>query len=633
MGLDPFFLLLFLTLPVGAAPNAPLFPIKDAGVEFPVAYENYGTFSNRASGDYRYKIANRAALSKAVGAAIFPNNGSSLSQDSAYRRWKSKNPKALNPWEHVQSGDPQKDFYVWATAQSLGPGTKLLFTGNALAVAGHYRQAHTAYHAVLVHVPREACWSADNTFVWYVAGEALNRIETITNQHPEIGYRLKGSVFKVMNGTDTDLRNDRFVIDPGYWVKRGASKPVSLSSLKVIHQRGLGKVQVVQFENKHWQLRVNGKPMMIRGVSYAPVPIGKSLSSYGNRWMFADDDGNGKPDAPYDSWLDENKNGQQDGNEPATGDFQLMKSMGVNAIRIYRASDGTTYDGSEFNKELLRDMRERYGIYAVMGDFLGAYTKGSGASWDEGTDYTDPVQLETMRQLVKDYVTDHKNEPYVLLWLLGNENLMPADYSGVNATRTKAAGQVEAYLKFVNEVAEMIHLLDPDHPVAVGNLDALKLEEHAKHAPHVDIFGANSYRGNGGFGSLWKNIQQDFDRPVLITEYGCDAFDSRSEGEDEKAQSDYHKGAWEDIYLHRGGGVEEGNAIGGIIFEYMDEWWKSQNGSWDSQDRTKDSPMAFPDSWSSEEFLGILSQGDGNESPLLRRPRQVYSMYKKLWKQ
>jgi beta-glucuronidase len=305
--------------------------------------------------------------------------------------------------------------------------------------------------------------------------------------------------------------------------------------------------------------------------------------------------------------------------------------MGVNAIRFYRPGEGARYDGSKINKELLRDLHSRYGISVIMGDFLGAYTVGSGADWEEGTDYTDPTQLENMRKVLKEFVNEHKSEPYVLMWLLGNENMMGADYSGVNATRTKAASQVKEYLTFVNEMAEMIHKLDPHHPVAVGNLDLINVDEHAQFAPAVDIFGTNLYRGTGGFGTVWRTVREAFDRPVLITEYGCDAYDTRKQQEDQKAQATYHAGNWKDIQRHMAGTGTEGNAIGGVVFEYVDEWWKSHSGNWDTQDTAKDGPMAFPDGWANEEWFGVMSLGNGSDN-LKRQKRLAYDEYRgKLW--
>ncbi len=626
----------FLIFPMTllAAPPKP-FPIANTGNEFPVRFESYGQFSGVGTDNFKFKITDRAGLARAMGAGLYPNNGQSLESDPTFQKWKKKKHLAnANPWDFVSTGDPQSEFYVWARTSNVGPGTKLFFMAQALNEAGHYTQAIKAYYAILVNFPKEPCWSADKTFVWYLGTEALSRIETITKLHPEIGYRLKGAVLRLKNGEDIDLHNDVFTINPGQWVSSSKVESRDISSLKVIQERGHGKVKLVQFENQHWQLLKNGKPMVVRGVTYHPTAVGKNLDdAEANSWMSADENQTGKADTPFESWVDGNRNNRRDGGEAIKGDFQLIREMGANTIRIYRYSRKLEYNPKEFDKEVLRSMVKNYGIHAIMGDFLGAYTVGSGAEWEEGTDYTDPVQLQRMKDLVHDYVNDHKAEPYVLMWVLGNENLMPSDYGGVNATRTKASQQVEAYLTFVNEIAEMIHQIDPDHPVAVGNLGLNNLEDHAQFAPAVDIYGGNAYKGTQGFGDLFKQVKEIYDRPVLLTEYGCDAFDSRTGKEDEAMQAAYHQGNWTDIQLNVAGGPEEGNAIGGVVFEFLDEWWKSRDGAWDLHDDTNDSAMAFPDGWSSEEWLGLVSQGDGSKSPLLRRPRKAYYLYRdQLWK-
>ncbi len=619
---------------VAWAKNGPLFPLAHTGSEFPIAYERYGEFTGRGTNAYRYKIKDKDGLGKAIGAGLFPNNGSTLLTDPAFKKWKRKNSPFKNPWDYSQSGNPQADFYVWASASNIDPGTKLFFTAQALVEAGHFQQAIKAYYAIVVHFPKNPCWSADQSFVWYLGPEALNRIEDITKHHPEIPYELEGAILEVKNGEDVDLKNDEFEIDPGRWVKKKAAAATDLSTLKVINQRGYGTVQLKQYENRHWQMTVDGRPFVVHGVTYNPTVVGRDIANLqGNHWMFEDEDENGRPDAPYDAWVDKNGNNRQDPGEASVGDFRLMKEMGVNTIRLYRGAQAADYNPKEFNKDVLRDLYKTYGIRVAFGDFIGAYTIGSGADWNNGTDYTDPVQLERMRRLVKEFVNDHKSEDYVLMWVLGNENLMKGDYSGVNATRTQASKQVEAFLRFVNEIAEMIHQIDPDHPVAVGNFGLSSLREHGQYAPAVDIFGANLYSGSTGFGNTWKKVTREFDRPVLITEYGCDAWNSKTHKEDEAAQARYHQGNWDDIRLNLGGGSGEGNSVGGILFEYLDEWWKSTSGAWDVHDDSDDSPMAFPDGWSSEEYLGIVSQGNGGRSPFLRKPRKAYLLYRdELWK-
>lgn len=622
--------ILAISCPVWAKPS---FPIKDQGSEFPVNFEKYGTFSGVGTSKYKYKITDRPGLAKAMGPGLFPNFAG-IASDPAYSAWAKKKPKNLNPWDFTSSGNPQVDFYVWTEARELGMGVKLFFIADALEKAGHFKQALKAFHAVVVLFPDEPCWSADHSFVWYVGPASLSRIEAMTRHNPSIGYRLRGALCDVKNGNDTDLKNDEVTVDPGRWEKVDPKKNVDLKSLKIIQKRGYGKVHAVQYANKHWQLIVDGEPFVVRGMTYNPTTIGRHIAGAGlSQWMREDVNENGKIDTPYDTYVDANKNGQQDVNEPSVGDFKLMRDMGVNAIRMYHSGTGTEYDPDEINKEVLRDLYHTYGIRVIMGDLLGAYTIGSGALWEDGTDYTDPIQLENMRRQVKELVNDHKGESYVLMWLLGNENLMESDYTGINATRTKASRQVKEYVSFVNEIAEMIHRIDPEHPVAVGNIDLAGLADYGRFAPAVDIFGANSYRGSNGFGDLWKRVQNKFDRPILLTEFGCDAYDSKADKENEAAQALYHEGAWKDIELNLAGGPEEGNAIGGVVFEFLDEWWKSHQGGWDTHEGTKDSNMAFPDGWSSDEYYGVISQGEGTDSPFLRQLRKTYMVYKdKLWK-
>lgn len=385
--------------------------------------------------------------------------------------------------------------------------------------------------------------------------------------------------------------------------------------------RGQGEVKLAQLTNGAWTLLVGGKPYVVRAIEYGVDKIG-TMPPLMNQWMKDDDNQNGKPDGPYDSWVDSNGNGKQDPNEPTKGDFALLRDMGCNTIRIYHPDN--------LNKDVLRDLTKTYGIRVIMGNFLGAYGLGSGASATEGTDYTDTNQRQKMLEGVKAMVQEHKNEPYVLIWMLGNENDVEGSKDNSTFNNTNARSEPEAYAKFVNEVAEWIHENDPNHPVGVCNATNALLPYYKKYSPALDIIGMNSYAGGYGFGSLWSRIKNQVDRPVLITEFGADAYDQKKGAVDEDAQARYHSGCWRDIMNNSYSGNGAGNALGGVVFQWIDKWWYS--GSSSEQDTTLGAwAGAAPDGWYNNEWLGITSFGTKDSPPTLRHLRAAYRAYQEMW--
>jgi len=394
-------------------------------------------------------------------------------------------------------------------------------------------------------------------------------------------------------------------------------------NLKVIQTRGDGRVKLRKYSNGHWQLLVDNKVYFIKGIGYEPVKVGERLIE-ANMWMDYDFNNNGVNDTAYESWVDKNNNNIQDKDEHLIGDFQLLKEMGCNTVRLYHHTN--------LNKKILRDLYRRYGIMVVMGNFLGAYTWGSGATWEEGTDYTNVEQRKSMLEDVKKMILEYKDEPYILFWMLGNENDMEGSYENSTYNNTNARHVPDVYARFINEVAEMIHKLDPDRPVAICNGSTGLLRYLAKFSPEIDIIGFNAYRGPFGFGQLWNTVKLDFDRPVIITEYGGDCYDQNKDRTDEDFQARYHKGCWQDMVDNSFDYKGVGNSLGGFAYNWLDSWWFC--GKIDEHD-IKEGAWRGPvnDSWMNDEWLGICSQGDGNNSPFLRRLRKVYFFYKEQWRE
>ncbi len=608
------------------------------GTEFPVNYETYGTFSGNGTGSYNYETSNPVCLAIAVGEGIYPNTESVL-LDLRYQDYLQSGKLDGDIWNFVNSDDPWADFFKWATAAGVQDGEKLFYTALALENCGEIKHSIKAYYALIMHFPFTQAFNPYENIYWYPGIAAIDAISRLTRDYPEIGYELVNAKITVGNGYDSNPSDDVFTASSGefiaYSLEDRVVQSVDRLNASDFTVRGSGRVQVVKRIDNSWQLRVDGKPFQIQGITYSPTQVGMVADDQ-TAWQWLDTNDNGLIDAAEEAWVDTNHNNLQDADEPSVGDFQLLKDMGCNTIRIfhYAGEDNKTYQPEEYNKPLLRRLYNQYGIMVMMGDFFGGYTIGSGADWEGGTDYTNPEHRAAIKEVVRQMVLDHKDEPYVLMWLLGNENNMAAEYNGINATRTNAASEPQAYAEFLNEVAKMIHEIDPDHPVAVGNLNLGLVEYYAQYAPELDIIATNHYTDFNGVGvSYLREAREKIDRPLIISEYGADAY-HQDQGVNELEQKRHHYGSAKAIYYNSAAMPGEGILLGGIVFEWLDEWWKAQS-EYDSPFEHQTAPQFYwgimPDHFAHEEWFGLCGQGNGMNSPFLRETRQAYDFYKTMW--
>ena len=144
------------------------------------------------------------------------------------------------------------------------------------------------------------------------------------------------------------------------------------------------------------------------------------------------------------------------------------------------------------------------------------------------------------------------------------------------------------------------------------------------------------YRGWHGFGrTFFEEVRRWLDKPVIVTEFGCPAYQTGKSREiAERDQALYHFGSWVDLADNMAGrGV--GNVIGGVAFEWSDEWWKAGQPPRFSPQLQETHPNwagPFPGGWNFEEWYGLVSQGDGSASPYLRQLRVSYRLYQQLWR-
>jgi len=372
-------------------------------------------------------------------------------------------------------------------------------------------------------------------------------------------------------------------------------------------QRPRPKVFIKKYRNGHYQLFVKGKPFIVKGVCYNPIPIGENYD--------------------YDWWSDPNK--------PWIVDGKLMKEMGINTIRFYQPGENV-----ESVRRVTSDLYNLYGIRTILGHWLDFWEYPYPA-------YGDLDFRERIKKEVLDMVEEFKDEEGLLLWILGNEN----NYSFSGQVNPWTSDEIEReidlskrinlkakiYYSFVNELAKEIKKIDPHHPVALGNGELRWLDFAKDFCPDIDLVACIVYRGKT-FGNLFRGLKQIFDRPLLISEFGADAYDVYRNREDENMQAFFLESQWKEIFKNlRGQG--EGNCLGGTIFEWNDEWWKHpdwkthdtishwSNGSYYFDIKAKNNLNM------NEEWFGIVALSEEKELGVNKRiPRKSYYVLRELWK-
>lgn len=600
-----FALLSFASSLVASQP----FTLADPGTLGLIDYAKYGRIEKPGTKYYAYRPYYKKELAQASGEGIYPNTESVL-RDPAYLAIKDKLvlPTDDKGFWAGDSDKAQENFFRWATSKQP-EGVKLWFVAESFKDAGMWIQAVKAYYALLVQFPATTRLSPDGGWGLSFGSMAIQRIKVICRQQPQWNLDFVDAEVEILNPGTLDEKVIK--LNPGHFVDRKATEPLPLATVGVKRYVGEGKVRLVEYNNGAWQMLVNGQPYFVKGLIYGATKIGQSPDLQNmTPWELSSD-----AEFYKKGWADLNRNGKQDANENRN-DLQLLKDLGVNTLRIYFGAS---------NKQAMRNFYSQAGIRMMMGMAFGAYGLESGGGWEHGTDYSNPQQQQAMLDFIKKTVLEHKDEPYVLMWCLGNEN----NYGVANNMPKYPA----TFAQFLQKAATLIHKLDPDHPVCYSNGDLGFIEKYARFAPDLDIFGANVYRGKDGMGDLYTRVMQAYDKPVIITEFGAPAFTNDKKGENQDAQAEYLAGAWDDIWFNRAGSRGAGNSLGGFVFEWQDEWWKSGRvDPVDQHDMSQGQWQGpFADGWAHEEWFGITSQGDGKDSPWKHELRKAYYTLQKRW--
>lgn len=168
-----------------------------------------------------------------------------------------------------------------------------------------------------------------------------------------------------------------------------------------------------------------------------------------------------------------------------------LAAAGGNSIRTWGVGRRT---------EKLLDEAHAAGLTVTVGIWL----QRVGTGFDYGSESALAEQTRQVREAVERY----RDHPALLMWSLGNEG--------------EGHGGDPRYYEHLEDLAAMVHELDPHHPtmtvIAELGEDGKKVKDLERLAPSIDALGINSY---GGIMSIPERYRAaGGTRPYLITEFG-----------------------------------------------------------------------------------------------------------------
>lgn len=168
--------------------------------------------------------------------------------------------------------------------------------------------------------------------------------------------------------------------------------------------------------------------------------------------------------------------------------YDQLRAAGANTVRLWSTDYATP----------LLDEAQRQGLTVMLGLWLEPE--------DKHFTYYDPKMVAVQRVRVRQQVLRFRNHPALLMWSVGNE----VEQSAYGPRMFEA----------VNDLARMIHELDPYHPVTVALahdfIDRAKQLQQV--APEVDILSVNVYSELSQLPHLIKRSQ--WQGPYIVSEFG-----------------------------------------------------------------------------------------------------------------
>ncbi len=259
-----------------------------------------------------------------------------------------------------------------------------------------------------------------------------------------------------------------------------------------------------------------------------------------------------------------------------------------------------------------------------------------------------------LRNMIKSDFTDYYkrtcNFSQDCFYIVGNEVS-----NGVNYNSQKFTDSPSNFYSLINEIAAIPETAEvlkdcPDPlPVTTAIIDLNDLENpniqtDDNAMSNMKFWSSNVYRGckdaSGcdGSGSCEIPAMTNFfstyktltNKPVFISEYGIDAFNNVAQTEDDTTQSDCTTAIWRSVDNNWMSGSNTQVVIGGAVFEYSDEWWKT-DGDPNTQGTGGFPNQNFPDGFMNESYFGLFSISDDLGTCNKLTPREVFTPLSSVW--
>ncbi len=255
------------------------------------------------------------------------------------------------------------------------------------------------------------------------------------------------------------------------------------------------------------QLRLGDRGFLIHGVGYAPLPLGS------------------QPADPVPSCV-------------YARDLPLVAAMGANVIRTYALLP----EGDTAFTALL----ETTGLYWLAGFPLDPY-------YDPARPIT--ARRDEILQAFRDYAVRFHDEPRLIGFVLGEE--VAGNYA------SRFAGSVSDFYSLLADAAQLLQDLEPDKTplLATSTSDPAEL---ANTPP-----GLSFWLWNAGprrtLSAAINDILRLSSRPVLVADYGVDAFNQTTGSEDEQTQAQAAADLTREI-------ESSGLLLGGVYAAFADDY-------------------------------------------------------------